>query len=667
MPAPESQPKLRSKDGLRAVLAVLLVAAVGVATIGLPAVYGGMTTTATAAQPSPDIESYDSVAQAESGLGPADEIYLREDGSAVLQYDSQSDSGTLDLGMDVSEGLVHVLVVDNISNEDAEYEEASFSALLNQEGLSGDGSLVMEQPDSLKDLSVDISGEVSEEANQFDATASGTFESESSGMGIGAVSTDGTVSATPDRLETSGSVSVDGGMGATGGDMQMDVSLADTGSSYVLDVSQKQPVSDWSASQWETREKAKQTLQQQYGNLATGLGGSSEITISSYDFEERSTGQHRLELDFTVEYTGIDSGIEQQLATQLASDPTTDLSQSEADEIAATVTDLEIETLEFTLDSSSGSMEATWNVAIANYDELTLAMLDLAEASSTSSGMAQEDLEKMRTRIEAQQAAGLESTFEWDVSMEQTSDQEMTLDAEATGDTNNWDAYIDELESRDVEPPQDVTFEMTAETNDGELALDAQFELEAEDLASQAVKSWAQSMQGAPTGTTMSSDTNEFVTALSESELEVARVDANLGDGTVRVEGGAKFEDMSKITSTISDSLAISGVSSEMNGDTASMYVYVDSMGDVDTASATKADIEHLSVVGSETTVHAAGEWDEEFPSVDAEAMNNYLESESGGDEGDDEGGDSVPGFGFGASLASVAALLTALVLRRRE
>ncbi|MDS0473846.1 hypothetical protein [Natrinema sp. 1APR25-10V2] len=663
MPESESQPKLRSKEGVRAFLVVLLVAAVGVATIGLPAVYGGATTTATAAEPSPNVESYESVSQAESSLGPADDVYLRDDGSAVLQYEDDTDVDKLDIGADVSKGLVHMLVVDNVSEQDAEYEEASFSAVLDQSGLSGDGSLVMEQPDSLKDLSVDVSGEVSEEANQFDATASGTFESQAAAM---TASSDGTVTATAERLETSGSVSVDGGMAAgTGGNMQMDVSLEDTQSGYVLDVSQNQPVSDWSASKWETREQAKRTLQQQYGNLATGLGGSSEITISNYNFEERSTGQHRLEIDFTVTYSGIDSGIERQLATQLASDPTTGLSQSEASEIASSVTELEIETLEFAVDSSSGSMEATWDVAIANYDELTLAMVDLAEASSTTSGVAQEDLENARAAIEAQQAANLESTLQWDVSIEQTSDQEMTLDAEVTGDTTNWGSYIDELESRDVEPPKDVTFSMTAETNDGELELDAKFELEAEDLASQAVKSWAQSMQGSPTGTTMSSDANQFITALSESELEVARVDANLGDGTVRVEGGAKFENMSKITNTISDTVAISGVSSEMNDGTASMYVYVDSMGDVDTASATKADIEHLGVVGAETTVHAAGEWDREFPSVDTEAMNNYLEG--GSEEKDDEGGDSIPGFGFGASITAVAALLTALVLRRQE
>ncbi|QLG50959.1 hypothetical protein [Natrinema halophilum] len=663
---PKIDTKIRTKDGVRAFLAVFLVATVAVATMGLPLLYGGVTTTAEAAEPTADVESYDSISQAESSLGAADDIYLKDDGSAVLHYkDDSSDLNKFDLGVDVSEGLVHMLVVDDTDNQNAEYEEASFSAVLDQSGLSGDGSMIMQKPDDLKDLNAEVSGEVSSEANTFDASATGTFESQAATAGT--VSTNGHVTATPDRLETSGSVSVEGGMGAAASGTYMDVSLEDTNSGYTLDMTQEQLVSEWSASQWETREKAKQTLQQQYASVATGLGGSSEVTISNYNFVEQSNGQYKLTLEFTVEYSGIDNGIEQQLASQLASDPSTDLSRSEATEIASTVTDLEIETLEFTLDGSGGSMDADWTIAIANYDELSLAMIDMIEASSASGEIPQEDIESARTAIEAQQAADLTWKLEWDGSIEQTSNQEMKLDASISSNTENWGAYIDKLESEGVEPPKDVTFEMSAKTDGDELALDAQFDLEAKDLATQAVNAWAKSVQSS--STTMSSDADQFVQALAESELEVARVDANLGDGTVRIEGGARFKDMSKLTDTVSNSMSISGVASETNDGSASVYVYVDDMGDVDTASATKSDIEHLDVVGSKTTVHAAGEWDEEFPPVKTDEMQNYLKTDSndGDDKDDKNGGDSIPGFGMGVGLAAIAGLLTTFVLRLRE
>ncbi|WP_224214671.1 hypothetical protein [Natrinema longum] len=666
----ESDSRLRSGGGYRALLAVLLVAAVGVATIGMPVVNSGMTTTAEAAE-SPEIaESYDSVSQVDSERDPADEVYLGENGSAVLQYDDdEGDVNQIDLGMDVSEGLAYMLVVDDIEDQDEEFQEANFSAVLDQSGFSGDGSFVMEQPEEVENFELDASGEVTDETNEFEATATGTFESQ--GGAAGTVDTDGQITATADRFETSGSVSADGAAGAmTGANSEgesLDLSLNDTSDGYTLDVTQERGVYDWSASQWETREQAEQTLQQQYGSLATDLGGTSEIEISNYNFEERSSGQHKLELEFTVEYTGIDDGIEQQLTTVLANSEEYDLSQSEAAEVAGTVTDLEIQTFEFSMATSGGSMDAEWDIAIDNYGELSLAMIDLAEASSMSEEMAQEDLEDARTALEAQQAVDLQSEIKWSASVEQTSDQKMELDAELSSNTENWAAYIDELEANDVDPQNDVSFSLTANTDGDELAVDAQFEIEAEDMASQAINSWANSVQNNPT--TMSSDTDEFMTALSESELEVARVDGNIADGTVRVEGGAKFENMSKVADTFSDSVSISGMASGSAGNSTSLYVYVDDMG-VDTESATKSDIEHLDVVGSETTVHEAGEWDEEFPEPDTDAMSEYLgvaseKSSESNESGDGDGGsDTVPGFGVG--VTAIAGLLTALVLRRQ-
>lgn len=658
---------LRSSDGFRAFLAVFMVAVVGVATIGLPAVFGGATTTAEATEPAPEIESYDSVTQADSDLDPADDVYLNDDGSAVLRYqDDTGDLNKIDLSMDVSEGLVHMLVVDDVENPNEEVKSANFSAILDQQGLSGSGSMVMQQPDDLKSFNADVSGEVSKDTNEFDASMSGTFASESPSTGT--ASTSGEISATADRFETSGDVTAE--MDSMGGaDAYVDASLMETDNGYTVDVTQEQTLNQWTASQWETRKQAKQTLQGQYGTLATSLGGTSNIEITSYDYQAGSNGQSELAIEYTVTYTGIDSGLEEQLTDQLASDRSTDLTRSEAREIATSVTDVELEQIAFTLDVSDGSMDAEWDVAIANYDELTLSMFDLMEASDTSGAVPQEQLENARTAIEAQQAANLESTITWDASVEQTSD-EVTFDATATGDTTNWDAYINELESRDVEAPNDVTFELTAGTNGDELSMNGEFELKAKDLAGQTINRWAESIQNSQSSSTMSPETKEFVSALNESNLEVARIDGGLEDGTVRVEAGARFENMSAITDTVSDSMSISGITTRQTNETASAYVYVDDMDGIDTASATKSDLEHLSVVGPETTVHEAGEWDEDLPEVDTEAMSQYLEQSDGSDgetEDKTDDSDDMPGFGVGAGLTALAALLTTLVLRRQQ
>ncbi|RZH66547.1 hypothetical protein [Natrinema altunense] len=655
------------KSGGRAFLVVLLVAAVGIATIGLPAIYGGSTTTAEATE-SP-VESYETVSQAESDLDPADEVYLRDDGSAVLRYDdNESDVNQVDLGMDASEGLVHMLVADDLDDEmqNEEFESANFSAILDQQGFAGNGSLVMQQPDEVTDLSVDVSGEISDERNQIDATATGTFESEAATTGE--ATTSGHVTATADTFETAGSVSVDSGSMPAGDDTSMNVSLEDTSDGYTIDVAQERSVPDFSAEQWETREAAKQTLQEQYGAIATQMGGTSDIQINEYEFEERSTGNHRLTIDVTVEYTGIDAGIEEQLATSLANDDTSDLSQSEAEKIAANITELEIETFEFTMSQSDGTIDVEWEIALANYDELTIAMLDLAESTDMNGTMPQEDIDNARAAIDAQQKADLTWEMQWDASIEQTSGNELTLDAELTSETENWKDYIAELKANDIKTPNDVVFDLTAETDGDQLAVDGQFEVESKDLAGKAIDAMAESARSGPTGSS-NAQSDQFLTALSESDLQVARIDGSITGDSVRVEAGAKFDNMSKVTETFSDTVSISGVATESDGNTTSMYVHVDDMGDVDTASATKSDIEHLGVVDSETTVHQAGDWDEEFPEADTDGMRSYLglnAENSEQAEGEDDS-DSVPGFGLGVGLAAVAGLLTTLVLRRRE
>ncbi len=666
---PDSRPdsRRRLKSGGRAFLVVLLVAAVGIATIGLPAIYGGSTTTAEATE-SP-VESYETVSQAESDLDPADEVYLRDDGSAVLRYDdNESDVNQVDLGMDASEGLVHMLVADDLDDEmqNEEFESANFSAILDQQGFAGNGSLVMQQPDEVTDLSVDVSGEISDERNQIDATATGTFESEAATTGE--ATTSGHVTATADTFETAGSVSVDSGSMSAGDDTSMNVSLEDTSDGYTIDVAQERSVPDFSAEQWETRKAAKQTLQEQYGAIATQMGGTSDIQINEYEFEERSTGNHRLTIDVTVEYTGIDAGIEEQLATSLANDDTSDLSQSEAEKIAANITELEIETFEFTMSQSDGTIDVEWEIALANYDELTIAMLDLAESTDMNGTIPQEDIDNARAAIDAQQKADLTWEMQWDASVEQTSGNELTLDAELTSETENWKDYIAELKANDIKTPNDVVFDLTAETDGDQLAVDGQFEVESKDLAGKAIDAMAESARSGPTGSS-NAQSDQFLTALSESDLQVARIDGSITGDSVRVEAGAKFDNMSKVTETFSDTVSISGVATESDGNTTSMYVYVDDMGDVDTASATKSDIEHLGVVDSETTVHQAGDWDTEFPEADTDSMRSYLglnaeDSEQAEGENDS---DSVPGFGLGVGLAAVAGLLTTLVLRRRE
>jgi len=195
--------------------------------------------------------------------------------------------------------------------------------------------------------------------------------------------------------------------GADGADEYLDVSLEETSDGYEVDVAQEMTVDATSADQWSTEEQAEQTLWREYGVYAALLAAqarsTSRTTISRSD-RTANTGS----ISNSPSSTGVDGGIEEQLTDQLASDPTMDLSRSEAQAIATSVTDTDIETLSFTMDASGSSMDVEWDVAIENYNELTVAMLfDLAEATATDDQLPEDQLENARTAIEAQQAADL--------------------------------------------------------------------------------------------------------------------------------------------------------------------------------------------------------------------------------------------------------------------
>lgn len=653
----------RSSDRRTAFLAVLLAATIGIATLGMPVVAAGASATAGPSNNDADATSAVTALQDDDETDPADEIYLREDGSAVLVYEDDGDVSQLELGMDVSEGLFHMLVVDDVEDPDDEFEEGSFSAVLDEDGFTSTGAFVMQQPDDLAAFDLDASGEVTDETNRFDVSASGTFGDEGGTAAPGSVHSDGHVMATADRFETSGSVSADIGAGMAVDDegAEFDVTLEDANDGYVLDVTRKENVGNWGASNWETREQAVETLEAEYGTLATELGGASEITISHYDFEERGDDHRhdRLELAFTVEYTGIDEGIEQQFTDELVTDPATDLSRDEAAEIAESITELEIETAAFTMEEADGSVDIDWDVALANYDELTSAMIELGELSAADDELAETEIEEAKAALEAQQATDLTWELQWETSITQSSAQELEFEADVTSETDNWAAYVDELESSDVDVPTGLTFSLTGDTDGDELALEGEFDLAAEDAIDEAIE-WTQSAQDETT--TASADTDEFLSALANSDIEVARIDVDIDESTVRVEGGAKFDDMSELSSVFSDTAPIQGIATEDD----TMYVYVTDLGeDVDPEVATAADLDHLDVVDSDTTVHQAGEWDEEFPEPDTAEMSEYLGVEQSDDGAESDDSDGLPGFGLGAGLAALL-LVTTLAVRRR-
>ncbi|MFC7114350.1 PGF-CTERM sorting domain-containing protein [Natronoarchaeum sp. GCM10025703] len=637
-----------------AVTAVLLVAVMLCGTVAAAA-------PAAAADASIDSQELD------EDVEPADEIYVDEDGNAVLVY--QDDGGnnnitTLDLGMHVSEGLAHTLIVAEPGQEELdENATGGLSLVLEEDRFFGEGNLQTKSPEEVEDLSLDVYGEQTSENSEFDANLEAVVESGEETQDFQSFETTGDASVTPDTFSTTGNVTAEWNT-VQPGEFSYDVSVSDTDSGYTVDVTQDEIVSQFQTGSWETEAAAQETLEQQYGMIGEQFGGSSEITINSYDYTETADGEGDLDISYTVEYENIEEGLVDQIATALAEDPELDLDQSEADALAQSLVDVEVDTMEFAAEQSGSTLTADWNIELSNLEgavDESMTLLDTIEDEEL-----EEQIQQFQDTVDAQQAADLGQNYQWSATYESQDTDYDRVALSLSADTENWSDYVDELEDRDMNGTVgDVTVDLNAEIDDNDaLVADMALEIEQEELVQQAVDSMMESaMQDPSTGPEM----NQFLTDLEDSEFEIAAMEANVDGETVEIEAGAKFNNMEALTDEIDAAFGGNEVTQIAGAleddDTMGVHVRVDGLVGAD---AEKSDVRALSVADDETEVFMNGDWDRDFNEMDTEAAEEFLgaQSDSGMDEEEDaeEGDDSLPGFG---PLAAVLSLLAVALFAR--
>ncbi|EMA45986.1 hypothetical protein [Halobiforma nitratireducens] len=626
--------------------------------------------------PAHDVESYADIDDVEHVLDPADELYLEDDGSGVLVYteDGDDDIDEFTLGADLGEGIAHVLIAgENDGDEDI---EGGMSAALEEDAFAADGFLTMDQPPELEELDVEIVGEQTAENSEFEADIYALIGGEDGGIQqvstagatqaqaqqqqlFDSAGTSGDVEVGPDTFSTSGEFHVDFGDGAMADspDEAFSFDLSETDGGYELEVSEREmtmdsmfadPVEDW-----ETEAKAEASLEEEYAEMADELGGEVTIEIHHHEFEQQDETSYWKELDYTITYEGIQDGLEDAVVEELVDDSATDISEEEAEEIAAQITEIEIETVEFEMNSGD-EIDASWEVVINDYAPVMEAMMDVSEASleDEQADLFEDEFEDFDDMFEAQQAADLRSTFEWDATVGFTDDQRLELEATATGDSENYDDYTDELADRGIDVgEEEVTFEFNAYTEDGDVHLDGEFEVGMDDLAEEMVTSVTSVMQEE------SDELGSFASTLEDTELEIAKIDVDFDSETVEIEAGAKFEDTESLLEDgmLGDNVVVTQiVGDDENGDLAT-YVYLE---DIETDDELDEDeLAEAGLVDDDTEVYEPGEGDREFPEMDTEGAANFLDV--------DLDGDGIPGFGMAGAIVALGAVVAALLARR--
>jgi PGF-CTERM protein len=598
-------------------------------------------------------------------LGPADEIYVRNNGSAVLVYEESSNEydetdQNAEYGADISSNLFYLLVTEPVEGDSDVKGQGSL--LLTESNVSGDGRLSFDQPESLSSLSFQVTGESTNENAASNLSLDATFDSEetSGSEQFESASTTGNVTVTPSNFAANGEFEAQSerslGSAQAG---SASFALTEDGGDYTVTVERNNTLSSFETDEWSTRERARATIEEQFSTTASEFDGTAEVTIQRYEFTPTERESARLDIAYTVEYTDIEAGVTEQLAQDIAQSDDIEMDSEQAQDVTARMEALTIERISAGYEVTSDSVAAEFDADVRNYDEVVLAAVDIAEATDTEDVDADElaTLEQLSNRIEAQQAADLRQQMTWRATVTKPSPGEVAVTADASYTTDNWDDYVTELEDRDV-VFYERRYEASATTNDdGRVNATGSMLVEGDIIGR-----LSSQMMSASSG---DESDQQVLRAVLQAEPQRGQVNVSSDGGTVRIEAGAQFRNLSALRDALAENGTVpAGLTSVVGrtGDDGSLATYVTVHNAVGT-DASESDVRALSYVDEETTVHMPDEWDREFPSMDTQRAASFLGvSTSANDRGTSSG--SGPGFGVGVAL--VALVGTALLARRR-
>lgn len=641
---------------LAAALAALVVASMAVGAVG-----GVAAAPATQEEPPTD-----------EPLGEADDAYVTDDGDVILVYENDdTGAGTeVSYGLDVGESVFHALVVTNETGSTNVTGDAT--AVLTPDSLAGNGSLTAPQPDAVESLTFDATATQTDENAEADLSLSTTLNDSETGV-TGVVETadlSTRASLAPDTLEVNGSF--DAQLTAPlGTPQEQSFTVTESDSGYTLTAAQNYTVSEFARDRWESREAAKQTLEAQYGSVAESLGGESTVTIDEYEFANTSGPGDRARLDiaFTVEYTGIEEGLREQIVTSLADAEDVDLTDAESEQVAEQLTDLRVDEISASLDAGETSYQGEFAVRLSEYEGAIRAGLTVAEATEppesgpdAASQFEGFDFDRVRDTLDARAESGLVETYTLDASVE-GADAGTTLDVDASYRTENWADYREALAERNVSVGSSE-LSLHAETEGDEITAEGTVTVERDRLVRDALDSLSNS-----TNETEDADVRRFIEAFRSADLRKARMDVSVTRDEVRIEAGAAFEDMAAFRdafreTTGTDLTVASAVGRTENGTTTS-YVRVVGAVDGNASNVTETDVRALGPVTENTTVHLPGTYNRTFPEADVRGSYEYLGLEySTPTEPTPTPSPGQPGFGVAA--AATALVAAGLLVARR-
>jgi hypothetical protein len=668
---------MSSSSAGRTTLAVLLVAIVGVSIVAGAGVGGQAPATDT---PAPLDAHTGASANATS---PADEVHVSDDGEVVMVYDGNAtgDVTEAEFGVDVATGLANAMLV---SNANTSGTNGNLSAVLTSGGISGAGDVSIDETANLTALDASANLTRTDTENSFDASV--VAATDMSAQTPGSLETNGSVVVAPDAFRMNANVSSEQPtLPVQSSEAAATIRGTDTG--YTVSVEEVRPRAN--ETRWGTEEAANQTLTAQFDAIATQFDGSSQVSIHAHSFTDTPVN-NTLDINYTVTLTDVKTGIANSVVEGVANDSAVELTDEERAALVDAVTNVSVDEIAVQQSRTGEANTAAASVRISNYQEAVIGFMEIT--ANRSASLTEADIDRYRDTVEARQAANLVQETTWDASLSGSA-EETSIEFDVASNSQNWSAYVSELEARGIEQSTNVTASMSAELVGDAIDVEADFEIQRADLVGDAL-----SAVGAETDSTGDDQATRLLRALQDSEFETARGDVSLAEGTVELRAGASFDNASELRSATAElfgDTTVAQMYGQSDADGSATYVY---LGDAYTVS----ELEQRGLVDDDTEV-VEGSNVSQFPRMNTTAAAQYLgvEAPSDGDNetttptptptpgdgetatptpdgGDGEtatptpdGGDGdtvAPGQpGFGTVVAVLAVVLAGLLVARRR
>ncbi|MFP8955573.1 hypothetical protein ACLI4Y_02510 [Natrialbaceae archaeon A-CW3] len=600
-------------------IGALLLALVLVASLGATAMAAGSSSLASTQEAPEDVE----------GADEADEVYVTEDGDAVLVYEETSDDPDAQavagsFGLETQTGLMHVLYNANFSEMDDDAQDdlgmtGDMSMYMTPETVASSADLTFTDTEDLDDFEASVDLEQSSTNYHSEIDLSMTVDEDNSVEEERWVEFESTTETTATTFSSTGTMTMEMEEDPDSDASEaVDLTLTQDGDRYDLSVSETRSVPSYAEGNWESEADARTTLENEYRNVAMGLGGQADVTLESHAYSDGT-----VDLQYTVEFTGINDQLSEMVAMSLQQDPEYDFDETEARAIADRLVALEIEEIHVSAQPDGSQMTVDWNVELHNYDEVVLGIVEVAEAIDDVDDEMADQFDEVRAMLEAQQAADLVQTNEVEFYMSQTPEQ-TSLEFSTNADAENWAAYVSELEDRGVEQfAAETSLTFDAETVGDELHVTYDFESTEDAMLEQLLDEYETAIENDPM---VDDEVLEALQSFRDAEFEIARATMSVTEDKAEFEAAMAFEDMTELEGVpfeVDDELTVSAVHAETEDGTTSIYITAEDYVD---PNADESEVREKRHVGEDTDVYLPGEWDRDFPSIDEDEVRSYLE-----------------------------------------